>query len=77
MEIPVIIQLVPIVRVNSCIPILHPTKRIVHIYTAGKTPNQFAIGYMINPSLNFNNTFRTQIGKFLGDHFSITTIKNI
>ena len=50
---------------------------MVHIYTTGKTINQFSIGYMINPSLKFNNAFRTKVEKLLGDYFSIRTMKNI
>ena len=41
----------PIVGVNHCLPILHPSKRMVHIYATGKNIHQFGIGYMINPSL--------------------------
>ena len=52
-------------------------KRMVHIYTTGKTINQFVIGYMINPSLKFNNAFRTQVKKCLGGYFSIKTMKTI
>ena len=50
---------------------------MVHIYTTGKTIHQFAIGYMINPSLEFNKTFKTQVEKCLGYSFSIGTIKTI
>ena len=39
--------------------------------------NQFAIGYMIKTSLNFNNVFITQVGKCLGDYFSIRKMKTI
>ena len=48
-EITAVIQLMPIVGVNYCLPILNMSKRMVHIYTTGKTMNQFEIGYMINP----------------------------
>ena len=37
---------------------------MVHIYTTGKTTNQFAISYMINPSLKFNNAFTTQVENY-------------
>ena len=67
----------PIVGVNNYLTILHLSKIMVHIYTTGKTINHFAIGYMINPSLKFNNTFRTQVEKWLGDYFPIMTIKTI
>ena len=52
-EIPAVIPLIPIVGVNHCLPILHLSKRMVHIYTTGKTIHKFAIGYMIKPSLQF------------------------
>ena len=48
-EIPAIISLILIVGVNYCLPILNLSKIMVHIYTTGKTINQFSIGYMINP----------------------------
>ena len=67
----------PIVGVNHSLPILHLSKIMLHCYTTGKTINEFEIGYMINPSLNFNNAFRTQVENFLGDYFSIRTMKNI
>ena len=51
--------------VNNCQPILHMPKRMVHCYTIDKTINQFAVGYMINPSLKFNNVSRTKVEKFL------------
>ena len=50
---------------------------MVHIYTPGKTINPFAIGYTINPSINFNNAFRKQVEKCLSYYFSIRTIKTI
>ena len=50
-------------RVNHHLPILHMSKRMVHIYTTDKTINQFEFGYMINPSLKFNNALITQVEK--------------
>ena len=50
---------------------------MIHIYTTGKTINQFAIGYIINPSLKFKNAFITQVEKYLGDSFSIRKMKPI
>ena len=50
-EIPSVITLMPIVGVNHRLPILHLFKRMVHIYTTDKTIHQFAIGYIINPSI--------------------------
>ena len=64
-ETPAIITLMPIVGVNNCQPILYTSKRMVHCYTTDETMNQFAIGYIINPSLKFNNVFITQAEKLL------------
>ena len=50
---------------------------MVHCYTTGKTIDQFSTGYMVNPSLNFNDAFITQVEKCLGVSFSIRTIKTI
>ena len=44
---------------------------MVHIYTT------VLIGYMINPSLKFNNLFITQVEKCLGCSFSISKMKTI
>ena len=67
----------PIVGVNHFLSILHLSKIMVHIYTKGENINKFAIGYIINPSLNFNNTFRTRVGKCLGCPFSVSKMKSI
>ena len=50
---------------------------MVHIYSTEKKIHQFAIGYMINPSLHINNVFITQVQKCLGCSFYIETMKNI
>ena len=59
-EIPHIIPIMPIVGFNHCLNKLHLSKIMVQIYTTGKTIN-FSVGYMINPSLNFNNVFRKKV----------------
>ena len=51
----------PIVGVNHSLPILYMYKRMLHCFTTDKTISPFAIGYMINPSLKFNNALRTQV----------------
>ena len=67
----------PIVGLNRCLPILHMSTILVHCYTTCKIINQFPIGYMINPSLKFNNAFRTQHEKFLVVSFSIRKMKAV
>ena len=66
-----------IVGVNNLLPILHMYKIMVHFYTTGKTINQFVIGYIINPSLQFNKILKTQVENFLGYYFSIRKTKTI
>ena len=40
-------------------------KIMVHIYYIDDSINQFAIGYMINPSLHVDKVFREKVEKFL------------
>ena len=54
-EILASIPLMTIVCVNHRLPILHMYKIMVHCYNTDEASNQFAIGYMIDPSLKFNN----------------------
>ena len=65
----------PIVGVNHRLPILHMSKIMVHIYTTGKNIHQFTICYMINPSLQFNKIFKTQVEKCLGYIFLLGQLK--
>ena len=58
-EVPTVIPLIPIVGVYHRLPKLHMSKIMVHIYTTEKTVHQFAIGYIINPSLHINKMFKT------------------
>ena len=76
-RLPDVIPLMPIVGVNHRLPILHMSKIMVHIYTEDKTVHQFAIGYMINPSLHFNKMFTTQVENILGCSFYIKTMQSI
>ena len=72
-----VIPLMPLVGVNHCQPILHMTKIIVHCYYTDEIINQFAIGYMINPSLNCNKVLRIQAKKCLSISFAARTMENI
>ena len=67
----------PLVGVNNCQPILHMSKIMVHCYSTDETINQFAIGYMINPSLNCNKVFRVQFEKCLSVSFNSRTMETI
>ena len=50
---------------------------MVHIYTTKKTIHQFAIGYIINPTIHINRVFIEQVKNILGFYFHINTIKTI
>ena len=67
----------PLVGVNYCQPILHVSKIMVHCYYTDETIDKFAIGYMINPSLNRNKVFRVQVEKCLSISFDSMTMENI
>ena len=53
------------------------SKRMVHIYTTGNNIHQFAIGYMIKPSIHFNKIPKNKVEKCLGCSFSIRKMKPI
>ena len=67
----------PIVGVKNRLPILHMSKIMVYIFSTEKNVNQFAIGYMINPSLHINKMFKTKVKKCLGCYFSTETTQTI
>ena len=50
---------------------------MVHIYAIDDSINQFAIGYMINPSLNINKVLREQTEKCLSATFHEKTMEYI
>ena len=52
------IPLMPLVGVNNRQTTLHMSKITVHCYSTNEAINQFAIGYMIKPSLNCKKVFR-------------------
>ena len=59
----------PLVGVDYHQPILHMSIWMVICYSTDESINPFAIGYMINPSLNCNKVFRVQVEKFLSISF--------
>ena len=46
------------------------SKRMVHCYSTDETINQFAIGFIINPSINCNKLLRVQVEKCLNISFT-------
>ena len=63
--------------VNHGQPILCMSKIMVHCYSTDETINQFAIGYMIHPSLNCNKVFRVQVEKFSSVSFAYRKMETI
>ena len=59
-----VIPLIPLVVVHHRQPILNISKIMVHCYSTDKIINQFAIGYMINPSLNHDKVFIEQVENY-------------
>ena len=50
---------------------------MVYLYATYGKINQYAIGYMINPSLHINKMFREQVEKFLKATLHENTIEPI
>ena len=67
----------PLVGVNHRQPILNMSKITVHCYSKYENINPFAIGYMINPSLNFSKLFRVQVENFWSVSFTSMTMETI
>ena len=64
----------PLVGVNHRQTILHMSKIMVSCYSTYETIYQFAIGYMNNPSLNYNKVFREQAEISLSSTFHESTM---
>ena len=69
-----VIQLLPLVGLNNRQPILNMSKRMVHCYYIYESINQFEVGYMVNPSLNFDKLSRKQVEICLSATFHEKTI---
>ena len=72
-----VIALLPLLGVNNCQNLLHMSKILVYLYTTDKRINQFAIGYMINPTLHVNKVFIEQVEKCLRATFHPNTTEII
>ena len=46
---------------NNRLPLLHMDKRFIWLEEKGKRINESEIGYMINPTLHVNKSFRYQV----------------
>ena len=48
------LPILPFWGVNNCLPLLHMYKKFVYDHNTEERINEFAIGYMVNPTLNVN-----------------------
>ena len=55
------IPMLSLLGANHRIPLFHMAKRFIWVNETKQLINEFTIGYMINPGLNVNKTFREQV----------------
>ena len=58
---------------NHRLNLFHMANRFIWINETKKCINEFTIGYMINPGLNVNKTFREQVENFMLTTFGAIT----
>ena len=63
----------PLLGANNCLPLLHRAKIFIWLEETGERINEFEIGYMINPNLHVNKTFRYQVEKCMNTTFGAIT----
>ena len=59
--------------INNHLPLLHISKRFVYLHHIEERINEFAISFMLNPTLHVNKSFKEQIEKFMNDTFGTLT----
>ena len=72
-----VIPLMQLLGLNHHQHILNMSKIIVCCYSTDETINQFEIGYIINPSINYNKLFIVQFEKFSSLSFATRTMETI
>ena len=65
--------MLPLLGVDHRLQLLYMAKRFIWLEETGKLINEFEIGYMINPSLHVNKTFRDQVEKCTNTTFGELT----
>ena len=71
------IPLYSLLEVNHCSPLLNIYKNVFYINSTEKRMNQFAIGYLVNHTINVTKLFREQVGKCLKEKFHPSTMPGI
>ena len=62
---------------NHRLPLFNMAKSFIWLEEAKKLINEFQIGYMTNPILNINKSFRKQVNKFMKTIFVAITQPHI
>ena len=58
---------------NHRLPLFHMAKSFIWLNETKKRIKEFKIGYMINPNLDINKSFRKQVGKYIKTTFGAIT----
>ena len=53
---------------NHRLPLFHMAKRFIWFHKTKQRLNEFTTGYMVNPNLNINKSFREQVDKFMKNY---------
>ena len=72
-------SILPLLGDNRRLPLLNTNKSFIWIEETKEHINEFEIGYMINPNLNVNKSFKEKVEKCMNNTFSALTqpfIKN-
>ena len=65
--------MLPLLGDNHCLPLLHMAKSFIWLEEKSYCINDFAIGYMINPTLHINKAFKEQVEKYTNNTFGTLT----
>ena len=65
--------MLPLLGDNHCLTLLHMANRFIWLEEKGEHINEFAIGYIINPSLHVNKAFKEQVEKCMNNSFGELT----
>ena len=65
--------MLPLLGDNHRLPLFHMDKHFIWLEKTGERINEFEIGYMINPRLNVNISFKEQVGKYMNTKFGELT----
>ena len=57
---------------NHCLPLFHMAKSVIWTEETKQRIDEFSIGYMINPRLNINKSFREKVHKCMNTTFGPT-----